>query len=280
MSEKVRERERERSRERGREPERARERERSKDRERERSPLAIGDGASRKQPPDRRAADLRSFGEDPLTMPGARETEEAEPLTLQDVEKVVGIEEITPGGTSTMHKMPKTTGTFSGQQSLVPRSEEWMEDAVEEETAPRLPPLSYREALKPRHHEREDQGRRPECEETWDGYLLCQNPKEMGEGITVVDSTFGPIIDFTAEEQRRLEGKWGKSLIIKLLGGSIGFMQMRRRVQLMWGKSGTVELNDIGNGYMVATFQTREDYFFALEGGPWLIANHYLTVQT
>ncbi|XP_028775610.1 uncharacterized protein LOC114732503 [Neltuma alba] len=31
---------------------------------------------------------------------------------------------------------------------------------------------------------------------------------------------------------------------------------------------------------MTATFQSRDDYFFALEGGPWLIQNHYLTVQT
>ncbi|XP_028752699.1 nipped-B-like protein B [Neltuma alba] len=70
------------------------------------------------------------------------------------------------------------------------------------------------------------------------------------------------------------------SLIIKLLGGTIGFMQMRRKAQLMWGKAGTVDLSDIGNGYMIATFTDWDDYFFALEGGPWLVASHYLTVQT
>ncbi|XP_028785492.1 uncharacterized protein LOC114741406 [Neltuma alba] len=47
----------------------------------------------------------------------------------------------------------------------------------------------------------------------------------------------------------------------------------------MWGKVGAVDLSVIGNGYMIATFQEREDYFFALEGGPWMVQNHYLTVQ-
>lgn len=41
-----------------------------------------------------------------------------------------------------------------------------------------------------------------------------------------------------------------------------------------------MELSCIGNGYLVASFHSKEDYFFALEGGPWLIQNHYLTVQT
>ncbi|KAK7362968.1 hypothetical protein VNO77_05093 [Canavalia gladiata] len=63
-------------------------------------------------------------------------------------------------------------------------------------------------------------------------------------------------------------------------GGSIGYMQLRRRVQLMWGKAGTVELSDIGNDFFIASFQDIDNYFFALEGGPWLINNHYLTVQT
>ncbi|XP_028765360.1 uncharacterized protein LOC114723332 [Neltuma alba] len=60
----------------------------------------------------------------------------------------------------------------------------------------------------------------------------------------------------------------------------MGFMRMRRIVQAMWGKTGTVTLSDIGNGYMTATFTDIDDYYFALEGGPWLIQNHYLTVQT
>lgn len=39
-------------------------------------------------------------------------------------------------------------------------------------------------------------------------------------------------------------------------------------------------LSVLGNGYLIASLQSKEDYYYALEGGPWLIQNHYLTVQT
>lgn len=101
----------------------------------------------------------------------------------------------------------------------------------------------------------------------------------MHEGVVISESDCGPSIEFTAAERRLLERKWSRSLIIKLLGASLGYMQMKRRVQQMWGRGGKVELSDIGHGYMIASFSNMEDYFLALEGGPWLIANHYLTVQ-
>lgn len=46
-------------------------------------------------------------------------------------------------------------------------------------------------------------------------------------------------------------------------------MQLRRAVQKMY----------IGNGYMIASFKELDDYYFALEGRPWLVQNYYLTVQ-
>ena len=58
----------------------------------------------------------------------------------------------------------------------------------------------------------------------------------------------GPIIEFTKEEKNILEKRWANVLIIKILGGSIGFMYLRKRFQLLWGKNGKVELFDIGNG--------------------------------
>lgn len=43
---------------------------------------------------------------------------------------------------------------------------------------------------------------------------------------------------------------------------------------------GQVDISAIGNGYYIASFQDIDDYYFAIEGGPWLLQNHYLTVQT
>lgn len=37
-------------------------------------------------------------------------------------------------------------------------------------------------------------------------------------------------------------------------------------------------VDQLGRGYYVVRFFTREDYFKALEGGPWIILGHYLMV--
>ncbi|XP_028797046.1 uncharacterized protein LOC114752466 [Neltuma alba] len=140
--------------------------------------------------------------------------------------------------------------------------------------------ISYRDILKPKNKTEEQKNRVKDQEEPWDRNLLYYEDEELTKGVKIVDTEKGPQIEFLEEEKRRLAKKWENTLIIKLLGGSTGFMQLQRKVQLMWGKAGKVELNVIGNGYMTATFQDLDDYYLALEGGSWLIQNHYLTVQT
>lgn len=39
------------------------------------------------------------------------------------------------------------------------------------------------------------------------------------------------------------------------------------------------ELTDLAEGYYVVRFFSWEDYLHVLEGGPWLILGHYLTVM-
>ncbi|XP_028768657.1 uncharacterized protein LOC114726246 [Neltuma alba] len=142
------------------------------------------------------------------------------------------------------------------------------------------PRLSYREALKPKTNKNGERSKDSKMEDAWDGNLLYSDENAMKEGVTVLDTDHGPQINFTEKERRRLEQSWQNSLIVKLLGGNTGFMQLRRKLQVLWGKSGNVDLSVIGNGYMIATFQELDDYYWALEGGPWIIQNSYLTVQT
>lgn len=139
---------------------------------------------------------------------------------------------------------------------------------------------SYREVLKPKTTQEKQREERRNKEEVWDGSLLFIDYTDLKEGVKVRETEAGVVIEFSEDERRRLEEKWSNSLIIKLLGGSIGFMTMRRKVRQMWGKSGNVDLSDIGNGYLIATFKDLGDYYFALEGGPWMVQNHYPTVQT
>lgn len=164
------------------------------------------------------------------------------------------------------NKAQKVDGAFSGDTQPGKRVKDWMSD--DELHLPEHKTRSYRDALKPNTTAVRIETNHTVQEEVWDGYLTCKDESEMLKGVTVSETSGGLNIDFSETEKLRLESKWRRSLIIKLLGSSVGFMQMKRRVQLMWGKSGTVTLNDIGNGYFIASFQSLEDYFFALEGGP------------
>lgn len=91
-------------------------------------------------------------------------------------------------------------------------------------------------------------------EEVWDGNLLLKESGEITEGVKVSDTEKEPSIEFSEKEKRRLEKHWTKSLIIKILGGSVGYMLLKKRLQALWGKGGKIEILVIGNGYMILNF--------------------------
>ena len=69
-------------------------------------------------------------------------------------------------------------------------------------------------------------------------------------------------------------------LIVKLLGKKIGFLTMRDRLKAIWRLIGGFELMDIGNGFYMVKCDKEEDHKKIMEGGPWMIFDHFLAVQT
>ncbi|KAI9095693.1 hypothetical protein K1719_026253 [Acacia pycnantha] len=70
-----------------------------------------------------------------------------------------------------------------------------------------------------------------------------------------------------------------RTLILKLLGRSITYHDLRARTQALWRLKGSFSLVDMEGSFYFATFDLEEDYFKALTGGPWMIFGAYLTVQ-
>lgn len=66
---------------------------------------------------------------------------------------------------------------------------------------------------------------------------------------------------------------------MKLLGKSIGFHTMRDRLHRIWKLLAGFELMDIGHGYFMVKFDLEGDRTKVMEEGPWMIFDHYLTVQ-
>ncbi|KAK4272987.1 hypothetical protein QN277_021464 [Acacia crassicarpa] len=97
--------------------------------------------------------------------------------------------------------------------------------------------------------------------------------------ITEHPSCNFPSFNFSNRLKERLYRAWSMAVIVKLLGRNIGFIALEKRLQAMWAKRGTFTLINIGHGYFVVKFTNQEDFSVALTGGPWMIYDHYLTVQ-
>ncbi|KAI9122557.1 hypothetical protein K1719_006397 [Acacia pycnantha] len=88
-----------------------------------------------------------------------------------------------------------------------------------------------------------------------------------------------PAISFSDAIRATLSKGMERTLIIKLLGRSITFYELRARTQALWQLKGSFQLVDMEGSYFFATFDLEEDYVKALTGGPWMIFGAYLTVQ-
>ncbi|KAE9464876.1 hypothetical protein C3L33_03217, partial [Rhododendron williamsianum] len=86
-------------------------------------------------------------------------------------------------------------------------------------------------------------------------------------------------VDFTKEHLKRIRQQYRDCLIIKLLGKNIGFKTLMTRITALWNLEGLFTPVDLGLGFYLIRFETRSDYKRVYTGGPWVIQDHYLTVQ-
>ena len=67
---------------------------------------------------------------------------------------------------------------------------------------------------------------------------------------------------------------------MKLLGKNIGFLAMRDRLKKLWKPIGGFDIIDLDYGFFLNKFDEDEDHFHVMEGGPWMLFDHYLSVRT
>lgn len=90
---------------------------------------------------------------------------------------------------------------------------------------------------------------------------------------------YGPRLELSKEKYTSLFRQWRGSLIIKLLGKSVSFRTLDQRLRDLWTLEHGFELTDFEGDFYIARFYCRSDYLMVLEGGPWVILGHYLTVM-
>ncbi|KAJ4847160.1 hypothetical protein Tsubulata_045745 [Turnera subulata] len=88
-----------------------------------------------------------------------------------------------------------------------------------------------------------------------------------------------PTIRLTSSQKKRLRAPWRQALLVKMLGRKVGFKFLERKLNQLWSISGRIYVTDIGGDYFVVRFMSTEDYNHALRNGPWMVADHYLTIR-
>lgn len=102
---------------------------------------------------------------------------------------------------------------------------------------------------------------------------ILQNQEAVAEGELC------PIVDILWEAYKKSWQPWRRALIIRVLGKSFNFCLLEPRVRKLWQLDHGCKLIDMDKGYMVARFYSQQDYLKVINGGPWMVMNHYLTIS-
>jgi len=96
---------------------------------------------------------------------------------------------------------------------------------------------------------------------------------------TLEDDPSCPTIRLTIEEKKHLRTTWRNALILTTFDKGIGYMQLKRRLELKWSLKGDFSLIDIGCDYYITRFPNMEDYEHVLTQGPWMLGDNDLVIQ-
>uniref|UniRef100_A0A5K1FR12 CCHC-type domain-containing protein n=1 Tax=Nymphaea colorata TaxID=210225 RepID=A0A5K1FR12_9MAGN len=110
--------------------------------------------------------------------------------------------------------------------------------------------------------------------ESSDDFLIDETVSDTEETLEQDDC-----VSFFAEKKRAMRQPWRNALIIKLLGKVLGYKALPSLIKQLWVLQGNYRIVDLGIDYFLIKFEKMEDYKQVLDGGPWVIGGHYLTVR-
>ena len=81
------------------------------------------------------------------------------------------------------------------------------------------------------------------------------------------------------EAKHKIKQRWLTLLIVKGLGKNVGYNYLKWKLQALWKPKGKMDFIDLGDGYFITRFVSKDDIQNVLKGGPWFITRHYLTIR-
>ncbi|KAF7824071.1 uncharacterized protein G2W53_022215 [Senna tora] len=88
-----------------------------------------------------------------------------------------------------------------------------------------------------------------------------------------------PKLKFTQEELDEWCSPWKLTLIVHLMGRTVGVTFMKNRLEKLWKRDGDVSIIDLEQGFFAVSFTNQNDFVYAYQEGSWMVADHYLVVQ-
>ncbi|CAN1826361.1 hypothetical protein LINPERHAP1_LOCUS31507 [Linum perenne] len=81
-----------------------------------------------------------------------------------------------------------------------------------------------------------------------------------------------PKVVFSESELKSFYRPWSKSLVVKVLERSFSFGAVKRRLESLWAKNGSIQVTDAANSFFLVRFADHDDYKRAAFGGPCHLA--------
>ncbi|KAJ4834297.1 hypothetical protein Tsubulata_038821 [Turnera subulata] len=97
--------------------------------------------------------------------------------------------------------------------------------------------------------------------------------------ITSTTTERGPVVVLSDRYRARVHKQWDNTVIVKLWGRLVGCRMLCNRLPRLWGLKGSFRVIDLDHNYFFVKLSDASDYLWALTGGPWVIMDHYLTVE-
>ena len=85
-------------------------------------------------------------------------------------------------------------------------------------------------------------------------------------------------VKLSPDMRKQIRAKWEFALIVKVIGRIVGFHFLRNRVMSLWKPAGRLDCVNLGKDFFLMRFGLVEDYNNVLNGGPWFIREHFLSI--
>lgn len=88
-----------------------------------------------------------------------------------------------------------------------------------------------------------------------------------------------PIVHIDDSIFQGLSAPWEDALVISLLGKRISYNVLKDKLVKLWKLSADFDMMNVGNDFYMVKFGLEDDRAKVVDGGPWMVSDHYLTMQ-